>query len=42
MGLDYDTDIREKFINNLKKKMVDYKLDTIYLASPPNVSSNDL
>ena len=39
MGLTYDENTRSMFVNNLKAKMSEYNLETVYLASPPNVSS---
>ena len=39
MGLTYDENTRSMFVNNLKAKMAEYNLETVYLASPPNVSS---
>ena len=38
MGLTYDEATRNMFVNNLKAKMSEYNLETVYLASPPNVS----
>ena len=38
MGLTYDENTRSMFVNNLKAKMAEYNLETVYLASPPNVS----
>lgn len=42
MGLTYDENTRSMFVNNLKAKMSEYNLETVYLASPPNVSSPPL
>lgn len=42
MGLTYDENTRSMFVNNLKAKMAEYNLETVYLASPPNVSSPPL
>merc|ERR1712242_309827 len=36
MGLTYDEATRNMFVNNLKAKMSEYNLETVYLASPPN------
>lgn len=36
MGLTYDENTRSMFVNNLKAKMAEYNLETVYLASPPN------
>lgn len=36
MGLTYDENTRNMFVNNLKAKMAEYNLETVYLASPPN------
>ena len=38
-GLEYDQNTRDVFINNIKSKMTAYGLQSVYLASPPNVSS---
>ena len=37
-GLDSDQTTRDLFINNIKAKMTAYGLQSVYLASPPNVS----
>ena len=39
MGLTYDDEVRNNFIQAVKDKLADYNLQTIFLASPPNVSS---
>lgn len=36
MGLTYDESTRSMFVTNLKAKMAEYNLETVYLASPPN------
>lgn len=36
MGLDFDEEVRAKFVRSLKNKLADYNLQVIYLASPPN------
>jgi len=36
MGLTYDDDVRNSFIQAIKDKLADYNLKTIFLASPPN------
>ena len=36
MGLSYDETIRDNFVKNMREKMEEYKMSTIYLASPPN------
>ena len=38
-GLEYDQQTRDVFINNIKAKMTAYGLQSVYLASPPNVST---
>jgi len=36
MGLTYDDEVRNNFIQAVKDKLADYNLQTIFLASPPN------